>query len=153
MSNLVDEAKWRVTGCVFAGLAVALGAWAAHGLESSIEGVYGDATKQMFGRDVLAVEKYVGDFRTGVTYQMWHALALLGFAGWRGKLANTGRWLLVIGTVIFSGSLYALVLTGTTWLGAITPIGGVLLLAGWSVLAFAGSHSKTCDDIERTAEP
>lgn len=138
---------WHVAGCVLAGTAVALGAWAAHGLETTLANVYGTETREVFGRSISAVAKYVGDFRTGATYQMWHALAILAVAGWAGKLAATGRFCLFSGTLIFSGSLYVLALSGVRWWGAVTPIGGLLLLVGWTSLAVAaakarGSHSK-----------
>ena len=110
-------------GAIAAGLAVAAGAFGAHTLE------------QYVTPERLQV------FETGVRYQMYHALALL-FAGWA-----VGRWpgwkvrwsgyLFVGGMVLFSGSLYLLVFTDTSWLGAITPLGGVAFLAGWFLLAWS----------------
>lgn len=104
-------------------LAVLLGAFAAHGLKSQMSA------------DALAT------FEIGVRYQMVHALALLfvglAYAKWPGTALAAGGWLFVAGTVIFSGSLYVLSVTGTRWLGAITPFGGVALLAGWLCLAWA----------------
>ena len=77
-------------------------------------------------------------FETGVRYQMYHALALvaigLGFARLQGRTAAAAAWLFVAGTVLFSGSLYTLTLTGTRWWGAVTPLGGVAFLAGWALL-------------------
>lgn len=104
-------------------LAVAFGAFGAHGL------------RERLTPDMLAI------FEVGVRYQMYHALALLGVAlaleRWpSGPLAIAG-WSFVIGTLIFSGSLYVLTLTGIRWLGAITPIGGVAFLVGWGALAWA----------------
>ncbi|HVP08330.1 MAG TPA: DUF423 domain-containing protein [Burkholderiales bacterium] len=103
-------------------LAVALGAFAAHGLKSSLT------------PELLAA------FETGVRYQMYHALALLA-AGWAqtrwpGAAVLAGGWLFVAGTLLFSGSLYALSLTGEKWLGAVTPVGGLAFLAGWLCLAW-----------------
>ena len=102
-------------------IAVAAGAFGAHGLRGKLD------------PDLLAV------FEIAVRYQMVHALALIGvsFAGtqWPGQFINAGGWLLVIGSIFFSGSLYLLSLTGLKGLGAITPVGGVLLLAGWLCLA------------------
>lgn len=76
-------------------------------------------------------------FRTGAEYQMYHALALnlCGLLVERGYRLGTAVWSFLLGVVLFSGSLYLLVLTGTRWLGAITPFGGVLFLVGWLVLA------------------
>lgn len=116
---------YLVLGALFALLSVALGAFGAHILRDRLTPVD------------LAI------FQTGVQYQGYHALALLGVGGW--LLANrTSRrigWagsLFTFGTVIFSGSLYLLVATGARWFGAITPIGGVCFLFGWlTVLAEA----------------
>ena len=103
---------------VSAGMAVALGAFGAHGLRA------------MVTPEMLAV------FETGVRYQMYHALALvaigLAFARLQGRAAAAAAWLFVAGTVLFSGSLYVLTLTGTRWWGAVTPLGGVAFLAGWA---------------------
>ncbi len=110
-------------GSVSALIAVAAGAFGAHGLRSRLT------------PDLLAV------FETGARYQMYHALALLAVAWavtrWPGALVTWAGWLFVAGSVIFSGSLYMLALTGTRWLGAITPIGGVGFLAGWACLLLA----------------
>ena len=104
-------------------LGVALGAFGAHALRSHL------------------TESALNTFETGVRYQMYHALALFGvgllLAPMGGWLVRTAAWLFVAGIVLFSGSLYALSLTGVTVLGAVTPIGGLLLLAGWACLAIA----------------
>ncbi|MEQ1773853.1 MAG: DUF423 domain-containing protein [Burkholderiales bacterium] len=109
-------------------LGVALGAFAAHALKGRVE------------PDLLLI------FETGVRYQMYHAFALLaaGWAStrWPGRAVNLSGWLFVAGTIIFSGSLYALSLSGIRWFGAITPIGGLALLAGWLCLAWAAWRSK-----------
>jgi len=109
-------------GTVLAGLAVAAGAFGAHGLEGRVS------------PDRLET------FHTAVTYQMYHALALLvvGWAatqGWGGAVDWAGYCFLA-GTLVFSGSLYVLVLTDTGWLGAITPLGGAAFLAGWGLLTW-----------------
>jgi len=110
-------------GSLSAFLGVALGAFAAHALKSRLDA------------DLMAT------FEVGVRYQMYHAFALLAVAWaqsrWPGEVLTAGGWLFVAGTVLFSGSLYVLSLTGTRWLGAITPIGGLALLAGWLCLAWA----------------
>jgi uncharacterized membrane protein YgdD (TMEM256/DUF423 family) len=109
-------------GAVLAGLGVALGAFGAHGL------------KAMVTPERLAV------FETGVRYHLVHALAILAAAGAAhvAPAAAGPRWagaLFAAGVLVFSGSLYALVLTGVTAWGAVTPIGGVAFLAGWVALA------------------
>ena len=104
-------------------VAVALGAFAAHGLKSRMSA------------DLLA------NFETGARYQMVHAFALLAVglahAKWPGAVLAAGGWLFVAGTLLFSGSLYVLSITGARWLGAVTPLGGLALLAGWLCLAWA----------------
>ncbi len=114
-------------GALLAGLSVALGAFGSHGL-----------------RDTLSPED-LATFEMGARYQMYHALALLAvawaYARWEAPLVQVAGWLFVIGILIFSGSLYALVLTGQRWLGAVTPLGGVALLAAWVVLAWSAFRS------------
>lgn len=111
-------------GSINAFLAVALGAFGAHYL------------KQKLSSDMLDV------FHTGVQYHMIHALGLILIAVLSDKLANSSMvsvsgWALFIGIVLFSGSLYALSLTGIKWFGPITPLGGVSFLLGWVLLAIA----------------
>src|SRR5262245_57133382 len=110
-------------GSLSAFIAVALGAFGAHALKSRLE------------PELLAT------FEVGVRYQMFHALALLavGWActRWPGPAVTAGGWLFLAGTLLFSGSLYALSLSGMRWLGAITPVGGLAFLAGWLCLAWA----------------
>jgi uncharacterized membrane protein YgdD (TMEM256/DUF423 family) len=104
-------------------IGVALGAFGAHALKARLDA------------DLLAT------FEIGVRYQMYHAFALLavGWAQtrWPGPVLNASGWMFVAGTVIFSGSLYALSLSGQRWLGAVAPIGGLALLGGWLCLAWA----------------
>ena len=110
-------------GSLSAFLGVALGAFAAHALKGRID------------PDLLSA------FEVGVRYQMYHALALLavGWAHtrWQGAFLTTSGWLFVLGTVLFSGSLFLLSLSGERWLGAIIPFGGLAWLAGWLCLAWA----------------
>jgi len=110
-------------GSLLGFLGVALGAFAAHALKAHLDA------------NLLA------SFEVGVRYQMYHAFALLavGWAHtrWPGAVLTASGWLFVVGTALFSGSLYALSVSGVLWLGAITPIGGVALLAGWLCLAWA----------------
>lgn len=115
--------QFAAIGAVLGFLAVALGAFGAHALKTRLV------------PDMLAI------FETGVRYQMYHALALFG-AAWACNSAEPGfarwsGWAFVAGTVIFSGSLYALAFSGVRALGAITPLGGGLLLIGWWMLATA----------------
>ncbi|MDB5770068.1 MAG: hypothetical protein JWM42_442 [Burkholderia sp.] len=80
-------------------------------------------------------------FETGARYQMYHAFALFvvawAYTKWPGTLIAAAGWCFIAGTVIFSGSLYLLSMSGIRWLGAITPLGGVALLAGWLCLLWA----------------
>jgi uncharacterized membrane protein YgdD (TMEM256/DUF423 family) len=110
-------------GAVLAGLGVGLGAFGAHGL-----------------RNTLSADD-LSTFEVGVRYQMYHALALFIVAWaatrWDASTAIAAAgWLFVAGIVLFSGSLYFLVLSGPRWLVAVTPFGGVAFLAGWAALAW-----------------
>ena len=102
---------------------VGLGAFAAHGLKGQLSAEY------------LAV------FQTGVHYQMLHALALLGLAAlWQrlgGRLLTAAGVCFCVGILLFSGSLYALTLTGISALGMITPMGGLMFMVGWFCLGLA----------------
>jgi uncharacterized membrane protein YgdD (TMEM256/DUF423 family) len=108
-------------GALSALISVAAGAFGAHALRGRLT------------PDYLAV------FETAARYQMYHALALLAVAWaitrWPGPLPVWAGWLFVTGTVLFSGSLYALAFTGIRGLGAITPLGGVAFMVGWICLA------------------
>ena len=115
---------WLIVAGALGALSVLAGAFGAHGLEGSLT------------PDLLVI------FETGARYHMYHALALLALAlAGPGQLGD--RWLhatalcWTLGVVVFSGSLYLLALSGVRALGAITPVGGVLLVAGWTVLAVA----------------
>lgn len=120
------EGLFIAIAAVLGGTAVAAGAFATHAL------------KPQLSDRLLAV------FETAARYQMYHALALLLVAlvrhqqlGAPGLLTASG-WALIAGTVVFSGSLYALALTGQNMLGAVAPIGGAALMVGWGCLAAAG---------------
>ena len=120
---MTAERLFVALGAASAFVAVAAGAFGAHGLKARL------------APDLIAV------FEVGVRYQMYHALGLIACAWaigkWPGALVSSAGWLFVAGTIVFSGSLYALSLTGVRWLGAITPIGGLAFLAGWLCLAGA----------------
>jgi uncharacterized membrane protein YgdD (TMEM256/DUF423 family) len=117
------ERIFVILGSLSGLIAVATGAFGAHSLRDRLSA------------DLLAT------FETGVRYQMYHALALLFVAWaatrWTNSLTTVAGWLFVVGTLIFSGSLYALSLSGARWLGAITPLGGVAFIGGWICLALA----------------
>ncbi len=111
-------------------LAVAMGAFGAHALRGSVS------------PEGLAI------YQTGALYHLVHAVALFGAAllardPATGKLALWAGYAFFAGTVLFSGSLYLLALTGHKWLGPITPIGGTLFLAGWALVALAGWKAAT----------
>jgi uncharacterized membrane protein YgdD (TMEM256/DUF423 family) len=116
------ERFFALAGSAFGFLAVALGAFGAHRLQDRLSPVDLDT------------------FEIAVRYQMYHGLALLlvailvGRSGDSGPLVWAG-WSFIAGILVFSGSLYLLVLTGVRGLGAVTPFGGVALLAGWVFLA------------------
>ncbi|HSR87701.1 MAG TPA: DUF423 domain-containing protein [Pontiella sp.] len=108
-------------GSISGALAVMLGAFGAHGLKGKLS------------------EKMLANYMTGVEYQFYHTLALL-FVGiialhQPGRVLTASGWAFTLGIVIFSGSLYILALTGVTKLGAVTPIGGLMFIAGWILLA------------------
>ena len=106
-----------IVAAILGGTGVMLGAFASHGLKSKLS------------------ESLLSAFETGVTYQFYHALALFVLALWLKQsqsvwfVASGYLWLAGVG--LFSGSLYALALTGVKWFGPITPIGGLLFIAGW----------------------
>ena len=116
-----------VAGAVLAALGVAMGAFGAHALKS------------MLSAERLAV------YHTAVQYHIGHALGLLlvgvlANQGSANTLMNVSGWLMLAGVVVFSGSLYTLTLTGVRWLGMVTPVGGVALIAAWVTLAIAILH-------------
>lgn len=116
------ERTFVAVGSVLALLAVALGAFGAHGLRGRV------------APDMLEV------YETAVRYHMYHALGMLAVAWtcarWPASAPAAAGWLFLAGIVVFSGSLYLLVLTGQRWLGAVTPLGGLAFLLGWAVLAW-----------------
>jgi uncharacterized membrane protein YgdD (TMEM256/DUF423 family) len=113
-----------VAGALLAGIGVALGAFGAHALRARLE------------------PRSLEIYETGVRYQMYHAFALLAVAWLLSRnvpaAANAG-WAFMLGTLLFSGSLYLMALTGWRWLGPVTPLGGAAFLAGWVLLALAAA--------------
>ncbi len=120
---------WIVCGAVWAALGVGLGAFGAHGLEDYFQ-------EHPEDQEI---------YRTADRYQMYHALGVI-LAGLVASVSAGSRWalwsggLLLVGNLIFSGCLYAIVLTDIRILGAIVPIGGTAMIVGWLTLAVAGWH-------------
>jgi len=112
-----------ILGSLNAALAVILGAFGAHLLKSQLS------------------ENLMATFQTGNQYHFYHALGLFAVAfiesQTNSKLVKWSGFLMFAGIILFSGSLYILSITGITWLGAITPIGGIAFIAAWILLAMA----------------
>jgi uncharacterized membrane protein YgdD (TMEM256/DUF423 family) len=130
--------RWIAVGAVLGAIGVALGAYGAHGLEKQLA-AWG------YSGDDLA--KRLANHETAVRYQMWHALAIV-FVGLALTSRPTPWWstsacAFLAGVLIFSGLLYALVFTGPTWrwLGAVVPVGGLSLIAGWVLLAIGACRN------------
>jgi uncharacterized membrane protein YgdD (TMEM256/DUF423 family) len=126
----MNDTNWLRVGAIWGFLAVAMGAFGAHGL-----------------KDRLNALGQAANYETATQYHMSCALALLavgllGLWGRSGPANSIAGWTMFVGSIIFSGTLYALAVTGQRWLGAITPIGGVLILIGWSALAIAASPAS-----------
>jgi len=138
----MNGSSWLTTGAVLAGLAVGLGAFAAHKLNDQFAIQYADAEpRKVAGVEIPASLKYLDDFKTGAEYQMYHALGMIGIgllmrtSKNRNRSLNAAGWSFLIGIIVFSGGLYLLTTTGQRWLGAIVPIGGVAFLVGWGCFA------------------
>lgn len=132
--------EWVRLAAVAGFLAVAIGAFGAHGLKEQLE-----------------VRGTAATFQTGVQYHMYHALALLALGAlagpWRTGTAGTlAGWGFVFGTILFSGSLYVLAITGIKKFGAITPFGGVIWLLAWSGLFYGATTHSLFDRSERAAD-
>ena len=119
MASMSPDSRFAlIAGAVLAAAGVAFGAFGAHGLKT------------------LLSPEALGWWQTAVQYQLWQAIGLVAIGA--APLARM-RWsalMLIAGTLLFSGSLYALALSGARWLGAVTPVGGVLMIAGWVCLAW-----------------
>ena len=119
----LERTLW-IAGAAMAGLSVAIGAFGAHALRARLE------------------PARLATFETAVQYHMLHALALLAVAALMGRVQSQQLLLLsgglfTAGIFLFSGSLYALAITGITWLGAITPLGGLAFIGGWLCMGIA----------------
>jgi uncharacterized membrane protein YgdD (TMEM256/DUF423 family) len=135
LTAMTDPSRmWLLIGAVLGGSAVACGAFGAHGLKSHF-------AKQ--GLEASVVEQRLANWETAARYQMYHALALIAVGlvarGSSARAIGLAGGSFTLGTLIFSGCLYAMVLTGHRWLGAVVPIGGVLLILGWVFLAVAAA--------------
>ena len=128
----MNAKTWLVLGAVLGALAVAAGTFGVHYLPKYLEAAGA-------GAELIQRQQW---WETGVRYQMYHALALLAVAlladRQKSLLPSLAGLAMFAGTIIFSGCLYALGLTGVRVIGAIVPIGGVLFIAGWILLALAG---------------
>lgn len=129
----MDQVSRRIViaAAICGGLGVAIGAFGAHGLPDYLSSLGGDPD---------LIQRRMAQFDTGARYHLIHAVALLALAGLplsESKLRNWVARLFLIGIVLFSGSLYLLVITGVTKLGMITPLGGLSWIIGWCLLAIA----------------
>jgi uncharacterized membrane protein YgdD (TMEM256/DUF423 family) len=117
------ERTFVFLGALSGAIGVGAGAFGAHALRERLE------------------PRMLEVFETGARYQMYHAIALIAVAWvasrWPGSLSTAAGWLFIAGTVLFSGSLYALALSNVRILGAVTPLGGVCFMAGWVCIALA----------------
>lgn len=126
----MKEGKYIGLAAILGALAVAIGAFGAHGLS-----------------DILESTGRVATFETAVSYHFYHVFAIFGSAILLDRfpektLLKKSIWLFFIGIVIFSGSLYVLSLTGINILGAITPLGGVAFILGWILLFWSFKKSN-----------
>lgn len=135
----MNASFWLRVGAIWGFLAVAMGSFGAHGLKGRFESL-GSVPGG------LTPERLQANFQTATHYQMYCALAILAVGlmaqgGRSGTSLDAAGWLLLVGSLVFSGSLYILCITGEKRLGMITPIGGVAMLAGWIALAIAAGAS------------
>ncbi len=119
---------WWCLAALSGGVAVMAGAFAAHALQGQVS------------------ERLIAAFETGVRYQMWHTLAMLGVLAWRASCPRRGLGLVLglwaAGVLLFSGSLYLMALSGLRGLGMVTPVGGVLMIGGWLALALCALRDR-----------
>jgi uncharacterized membrane protein YgdD (TMEM256/DUF423 family) len=127
----MKEGFWLQAGAVWGFLGVAMGAFGAHGLKARLTELGQEA-----------------NFHTAAQYHMYCALAivavgLLFVSGRATAAASAAGWSFLLGSLVFSGSLYVLAITGQKWLGAVTPIGGVAILVGWGALVVAAGAASS----------
>jgi uncharacterized membrane protein YgdD (TMEM256/DUF423 family) len=119
--------KYRLLGSILAFSAVLFGAFGAHAL-----------------KEILSAHDSIKTWETAVRYQMWHALALilLSINSLEYKIPKMTGPCFVVGSLLFSGSLYGLALDGPKWLGPVTPLGGICLMIGWLLLVYSSFKNK-----------
>ena len=139
---------WLRTGAIWAFLAIAMGAFGAHGLRERFESL---------GKipDGLTTARLNENFHTASQYQMYCAfgilvVGLMAQAGRNGVALGAAGWLLLLGSLVFSGSLYVLCITGDKWYGRITPFGGLAMMAGWIAMALAAGVSAKAVGVAET---
>lgn len=119
---------WWCLAALSGAVAVMAGAFAAHALQGQVP------------------ERLIAAFETGVRYQMWHTLAMLGVLAWRASQPRRGLGVVLglwtAGVLLFSGSLYLMALTGLRGLGMVTPVGGGLMIGGWLALALCALRDR-----------
>lgn len=132
------ERWWLPIGALCCGLSVALGAFAAHGLDGYFAKKYTDAEpRSVAGMEVPRAVKYLDDFKTGARYQMYHGLGILAAGiliprSARPRALQAAAWCFLLGNVLFAGGLYVYTVTGLRIIGVIPPpIGGTLFIIGW----------------------
>ena len=124
----MQDRTWWGMAALSGALVVMAGAFGAHALEGQL------------------APRLAAAFETGVRYQAWHTLAMMGVLAWRASHPCRGQGVVLVlwtaGIVLFSGSLYAMALTGVRGLGMITPIGGLLMIGGWLALAVCALRDR-----------
>lgn len=118
----MTDTRILLAGAILGGLGVAFGAFGAHALRATLDA------------------KHLEWWHTGVQYQMWHAVALVALAGASGM--RVPALLMGLGVLLFSGALYLLALTDLRWLGAVAPIGGASMMAGWAGVAWIALRTQ-----------
>jgi uncharacterized membrane protein YgdD (TMEM256/DUF423 family) len=140
--TMLYSQSWTSFGAIMATLAVALGAFGAHGADQYLAELYVHSDPiTVAGLKIPAAYKRLQDYNTAARYHMYHAIALvivgiLSRARPKKSLQVAG-WSFLLGIMLFSGSLYYLALTGYRWLGMLAPFGGALFIIGWIALAVA----------------
>ena len=114
----MPDRRILLAGALLAATGIAFGAFGAHALQGALGPVR------------------LGWWQTAVQYQMWHAVGLAALAALPLPRLGWPAGLLVLGTLIFAGTLYLMALTDLRWLGALTPLGGLLMIAGWLMVAW-----------------